>query len=184
MFAGPAGGFGGPDPNGWVVVDHPAADGAATTVYGHVIREVRVGDRVEAGQRIARINPDGTTNGGTRQNPMPPHLHFEVHPTVWRAGSQIDPIPWLAAASASEPTGPIPAEVAHARPVVRRGSTGQHVRDLQERLRRDYPLYASHLVVDGDFGPATETVVREFQRRSNLQTDGVVGALTWKALSL
>ena len=93
VYAGAASGFGGPDPAGWVVVDHPAADGAGTTVYGHIIREVSVGQRVEAGQRIGRVNPNSATNGG-----VAPHLHFEVHPYVWRQGSQVDPLPWLAGA--------------------------------------------------------------------------------------
>lgn len=94
VYAGAASGFGGPDPAGWVVIDHPTADGSGTTVYGHVIREVRVGQRVEAGDRIARVNPSSASNGG-----VAPHLHFEVHPTVWRAGSQIDPIKWLGKAA-------------------------------------------------------------------------------------
>lgn len=90
VYAGAASGFGGPDPAGWVVIDHPTAAGSGTTVYGHIIREVKVGDRVKAGQRIGRVNPNSATNGK-----VVPHLHFEVHPTVWRAGSQIDPIKWL-----------------------------------------------------------------------------------------
>ena len=90
VYAGAASGFGGPDPAGWVVVDHPDADGAGTTVYGHIVREVSVGQRVEAGQRIGYVNPNAATNGG-----VAPHLHFEVHPTVWRQGSQIDPEQWL-----------------------------------------------------------------------------------------
>lgn len=93
VYAGAASGFGGPDPAGWVVIDHPTADGSGTTVYGHIIREVSVGQRVEAGQRIGRVNPNSNTNGG-----VAPHLHFEVHPTVWRQGSQIDPAGWLAGA--------------------------------------------------------------------------------------
>ena len=94
VHAGAASGFGGPDPAGWVVVDHPTEDGSGTTVYGHVVREVEVGQRVEAGQRIARINPNYSTMGSATA----PHLHFEVHPWSWRAGSQIDPQPWLAGA--------------------------------------------------------------------------------------
>ncbi|MGX1739890.1 peptidoglycan DD-metalloendopeptidase family protein [Corynebacterium flavescens] len=94
VHAGPASGFGGPDPAGWVVIDHPTADGSATTVYGHIIREVTVSQRVEAGQRIGRINPNQGSNGG-----VAPHLHFEVHPTVWAQGSQVDPVPWLTGAS-------------------------------------------------------------------------------------
>lgn len=93
VYAGAASGFGGPDPAGWVVIDHPTADGSGTTVYGHIIREVSVGQRVEAGHRIGRVNPSSATNGG-----VAPHLHFEVHPTVWAQGSQIDPERWLAGA--------------------------------------------------------------------------------------
>ena len=92
VYAGAASGFGGPDPAGWVVLDHPTADGAGTTVYGHIIRDdyIRPGVRVEAGQRIGRVNPNQATNGG-----VAPHLHFEVHPTVWRPRSQVDPVKWL-----------------------------------------------------------------------------------------
>jgi hypothetical protein len=45
---------------------------------------------VAAGQHIAYVGSNGQSSG--------PHLHFEVHPTIWRAGSQIDPMPWLAGA--------------------------------------------------------------------------------------
>lgn len=93
VYAGAASGFGGPDPAGWVVIDHPAADGAGTTVYGHIIREVSVGQRVEAGQRIGHVNPNSATNGG-----VAPHVHFEVHPYVWQQGAQIDPELWLVGA--------------------------------------------------------------------------------------
>ena len=69
------------------------------------------------------------------------------------------------------------------RPVLKRGSRSRVVGDLQRFLNRVYPLYAS-LVVDGVFGPATETVVREFQRRAGVTVDGVVGPQTWRALGL
>ncbi|MEV0298478.1 glycoside hydrolase domain-containing protein [Nocardia sp. NPDC050710] len=100
VFAGPASGFGGPDPAGWVVVDHPAEDGGGTTVYGHVIREVTVGDRVRAGQRIARINPDPTSNGG-----VAPHVHVEWHRLFWAppGPDRLDPLPLLAEAADPPP---------------------------------------------------------------------------------
>ncbi|MDI9900265.1 GH25 family lysozyme [Rhodococcus sp. IEGM 1409] len=90
--AGAASGFG-----QWVVVDHPTADGSGTTVYGHVIPEVAVGARVEAGQRIARINPvKGAGNGN-----VDPHLHLEWHRSVWSANGadRMDPLPLLDGAS-------------------------------------------------------------------------------------
>ncbi|USH44773.1 endolysin [Microbacterium phage Juanyo] len=67
------------------------------------------------------------------------------------------------------------------RPVIRKGSKGQAVKDLQARLNRDYPLY-SKLAVDGIFGNGTEKVVREFQRRAGLVVDGIVGERTWGKL--
>ncbi|GAB3475241.1 peptidoglycan hydrolase-like protein with peptidoglycan-binding domain [Amycolatopsis cihanbeyliensis] len=67
------------------------------------------------------------------------------------------------------------------RPVLKRGSRGQPVRDLQAFLNRVYPAY-SQLVVDGIFGPATERVVKEFQRRSGIAVDGIVGKHTWAKL--
>jgi peptidoglycan hydrolase-like protein with peptidoglycan-binding domain len=69
------------------------------------------------------------------------------------------------------------------RATIRRGSTGRNVRDVQTRLNRDYPSY-SRLTVDGIFGPATESVVREFQRRAGITVDGIVGPQTYAALGL
>lgn len=71
--SGPASGFG-----QWVTVDHPASTGGGFTVYGHVIPEVKAGQWVKEGQRIARINPDSRTNGG-----VAPHLHIEWHRYTW-----------------------------------------------------------------------------------------------------
>jgi len=68
------------------------------------------------------------------------------------------------------------------RPTIRRGSKGQAVVDLQKRLASNYPLYARNLKADGDFGPAVEAAVREFQRRAGLKVDGIVGEQTWKRL--
>lgn len=60
---------------------------------------------------------------------------------------------------------------------------GDDVRVLQAHLNRVYPAY-SRLVVDGVFGPATASVVREFQRRSRLVVDAKVGPATRRALGL
>ena len=75
--AGPASGFG-----LWVRVQH--ADGTIT-VYGHVDTfSVREGERVKAGEQIARMGNRGQSTG--------PHLHFEV----WESGGRkINPRPWL-----------------------------------------------------------------------------------------
>lgn len=82
--SGAASGFG-----QWVVLDHHANVGGGTSVYGHVIPEVSVGQKVKEGQRIARINPDSNTNGG-----VAPHLHLEWHRYTWAppGPNRLDPM--------------------------------------------------------------------------------------------
>jgi peptidoglycan hydrolase-like protein with peptidoglycan-binding domain len=72
-----------------------------------------------------------------------------------------------------------PKPVAPTTPItmMRRGATGEAVRKLQDGLNRVFGLY-SKLKEDGIFGYATERVVKEFQKRSNLKIDGVVGPVT------
>ncbi|MGB5156439.1 peptidoglycan-binding protein [Desulfobacterium sp. N47] len=62
--------------------------------------------------------------------------------------------------------------------VLRRGSFGNAVGDLQELLRaKGYDV-----TVDHDFGPATELAVMHFQKSTGLEKDGIVGNNTWTAL--
>lgn len=58
-----------------------------------------------------------------------------------------------------------------------RGHKGDHVRRLQAFMNTTFPRY-SNLAVDGDFGPATERVIKEFQARSGILVDGIVGPVT------
>jgi hypothetical protein len=58
------------------------------------------------------------------------------------------------------------------------------VRAVQDRLKRAYRAYAGHLAVDGDYGRSTEMAVREFQRRSGIVVDGIVGPSTAAALKV
>ena len=61
------------------------------------------------------------------------------------------------------------------------GNRGPRVGALQAFMNRVFPTY-SRLTVDGDYGPATTRVIQEFQRRSGLAADGIVGAQTAAAL--
>lgn len=106
VHIGPASGFG-----QWIVLDHDDAEGSGTTVYGHMWNAfatgLKAGSRVSAGQLIAYVGSNGQSSG--------PHLHFEVHPTIWRQGSQIDPAPWLRGSrNPTSPTKPAPAPPAPA----------------------------------------------------------------------
>lgn len=68
---------------------------------------------------------------------------------------------------------------APARPVVRLGSRGKDVRDLQSILTR---YHGAKLAVDGIYGTGTRTAVQAFQRAHGLFADGIVGVQTWRKL--
>lgn len=64
--------------------------------------------------------------------------------------------------------------------LVRRGSKGAAVRELQILLNAAGA--SPRLGEDGDFGPATDRAVRDFQDRFGLVVDGIVGRQSWAAL--
>jgi tetratricopeptide (TPR) repeat protein len=69
-----------------------------------------------------------------------------------------------------------------ARPMLRTGSSGDSVIELQSLLNHTDEVNQS-LHVDGQFGPLTLNAVRQFQAaHPPLVVDGVVGPLTWGAL--
>ena len=64
---------------------------------------------------------------------------------------------------------------------IRRGSKGQAVTELQEKLMQlGYPL--PRYGADGDFGRETEKALKLFQTNAGLTADGICGPLTWAAL--
>lgn len=63
-------------------------------------------------------------------------------------------------------------------PDVRVGDTGWLVKKVQKHLIRHGYLVDR----DGHFGPATERMVKRFQRDVGLTPDGIVGRQTWRAL--
>ena len=62
--------------------------------------------------------------------------------------------------------------------LTRRGSLGEAVRQVQQRLA----ARGATIDVDGAFGPQTDRVVRAFQAEKGLEVDGIVGPKTWAAL--
>ncbi|MDR3052870.1 MAG: N-acetylmuramoyl-L-alanine amidase [Coriobacteriales bacterium] len=66
------------------------------------------------------------------------------------------------------------------RRLLRRGSTGSDVKELQQALRgRGYSIAA-----DGIFGSATDVAVRSWQRQCKLSVDGIAGPKTYASLGL
>jgi peptidoglycan hydrolase-like protein with peptidoglycan-binding domain len=67
---------------------------------------------------------------------------------------------------------------------VKKGSTGDAVRGVQEVMRfhdqsdgEGPPIH-----VDGIFGPQTDSWVRGFQNAVDIDVDGIVGPITWRAM--
>jgi N-acetyl-anhydromuramyl-L-alanine amidase AmpD len=108
----------------------------------------------------------------------------------WAPGRKSDPrydMGWrrsrVAAVSTGGGSAPVPSTTPPGgRPLLREPFTGEPVRAVQAFMRRVFPTYAGALVVDGVFGPSMRAVVVEFQRRSKLTPDGVIGPKTWAAL--
>lgn len=65
-------------------------------------------------------------------------------------------------------------------PLVREGTEGHPVKTLQYLLQ----ARGHSVAVDGIFGPETDAAVRAFQREKGLGVDGIVGPITWRALTI
>jgi hypothetical protein len=63
-------------------------------------------------------------------------------------------------------------------PLLKQGSEGAAVTRLQTLLNAN----GAALKVDGEFGPKTLAAVEEYQQKNGLETDGIVGPLTWARL--
>lgn len=80
-----------------------------------------------------------------------------------------------------------PIPVGNGSAILKYGSTGPAVLKLQQSMNRVFPRYkAMPLVVDGDFGPKTESAVKEFQFRDGKSgvIDGIVGPQTRERLGV
>lgn len=71
-------------------------------------------------------------------------------------------------------TAPSLAQAARGEGLIRRGQSGESVRELQELLR----ARGHDVTADGRFGPETERAVRAFQAASGAKVDGLVGPET------
>jgi N-acetylmuramoyl-L-alanine amidase len=65
--------------------------------------------------------------------------------------------------------------------VLKSGSTGNEVKEVQRRLKM-WGYYSG--ATDGIFGSATKAAVISFQKKNGLTADGIVGAKTYQALGM
>lgn len=100
----------------------------------------------------------------TGTNPHDSHIHIglEKDPVLYDDDSF-----WNLAETPPGADGPDPIM----RPILRRGSKGEAVKELQRLL-----------FVDGDFGAQTEAALKAYQRKHGLEDDGIAGPYTWRKL--
>lgn len=103
----------------------------------------------------------------TGKNPHDHHVHISVKPGKSFYDSTAT---WAFGEVASPPVGHITDTE---RPVLRRGSVGPDVKELQNILG---------LAQDGSFGPVTEAAVKAAQKSAGIVADGIVGPHTWDIL--
>jgi hypothetical protein len=102
--------------------------------------------------------PGGSTSGIPGMEPVP-----------GPSGPGMEPVP---------PGGEAAPGPGAGRPMLRIGSVGDAVREAQGLLVR----HGATIEPDGQFGGLSQRAVIDFQRRSGLGADRVVGADTWRAL--
>ena len=139
--------------------------------YSHLSsRSVRAGQKVKRGDLIGKTGNTGRTTG--------PHLHFYVKVN----GQYVNPVTWLANQNKPKPK---PSNSSGGRTTSDYLSKAQ-IEKLQRGLRTNFPAYrwsvkvkrGQLIAVDGFDGPQTQAWVKEFQRRTGLKPDGIVGPLT------
>lgn len=106
--------------------------------------------------------------------PTPPGTIIIPNPRVFSDDSST-----AVAVDLIDPSDDVIPTQAEARPMLRQGSSGAHVTDLQNRLKELGYFTATST---GFFGTVTRAAVIAFQRDQGLAADGIVGPLTWAAL--
>lgn len=102
------------------------------------------------------------------EDPVIPTVSFETGTPVVVSDPAAEVKPSVKPAAPASPAAPA------ARPTIKVGSKGAHVKHLQKKLG---------ITADGDFGPKTKTAVVAFQKKHGLPADGVVGPRTWKEIN-
>jgi hypothetical protein len=157
-----------------VIIDFDPLPDGSPGYWGILAHNSRVlvhkGQRVEAGQEVAKSGETGHVTG--------PHCHFEIQTSAhWRPASAgnvtRNPQPWL---DAQPPR--VLASKMHA---------GQQDSDSVRELQRALNKHGADLPITGNYDSATTDATALFQRRqgwSGADADGIAGPETARRLGL
>lgn len=147
-----------PDDSPWPNVQMDAYRRGVAAILRHVGRVVDfcAGHKEYALPKGRKDDPDFDMNA------------FRLSVAAIIDGTAPTPVLIPAAEPPAQPSGP------PGRPTLRRGATGELVKQVQQKC--------GVAVVDGFFGAVTEAAVRDFQRAHGLVPDGIVGPRTWAVL--
>lgn len=172
--------------NGFIVEN----DDGEYQLYNHTYPDVKVGDRVNAGDIGGHNDNSGNQTGA--------HVHMEYlvyskkhgeyrpHDPMYlfrkygiKPGA---PLSSTGTAGSVHPAAPKPGPTLNKHyPTVKKGSKNTTVGKVQRALKKQG--YTKQ-IVDNDFGKQTDANVRDFQKRVHLVVDGIAGPITQKKLGL
>jgi hypothetical protein len=110
------------------------------------------------------------------------------HISVWRSRANERPSLWVPGGTAPTPVPAPPAPAPsfpawpgrfiqyHAGWTARQRYNGADVRAWQQKMKNR----GWRIVVDGDFGAASDKILRQFQAEKGLRVDGILGPISWK----
>ena len=131
--------------------------------------------------------PDAPTDTPEVVTPTPdPNLNQQSwttntpDPNATAYVGSVTPVPGTLLGGVTATPSTAPGTTASTNAVLKRGSQGDAVKNVQEALRR---LGYFEGKADGDFGEYTENAVKRFQAQNGLKADGVVGSATLAKLS-
>lgn len=150
---------------------HDPADGMDAGKMARALadtRDARIKYIISNGQIVSSETSPWVWRRYTGANPHDHHFHISVQEQKPLYDSTEL---WDLSGYDGKPDKTIPKPVA--RPTLRRGSKGEHVRYLQSKIVTS---------VDGEFGPKTERALKDFQKSKGLVADGICGFYSWRAL--
>lgn len=134
-------------------------------------------------RRIWHKRDGFVTRAYTGSNPHDDHAH--INSDFTQEADTVTGTNWEFAALGQVQPAPAPSPASGVRNL-EEGVKGDDVRHLQQFFHDVFPIYRNYVAVkrwqmisvDGDFGPQTKAWVQEFQRRTGLVRDGIVGPNT------